>query len=135
MNVSNCKYCGRLFNAISRERICPNCQKQLDEKFVVVKEFLRENPNSSVDEVSKECEVSTKQIRQWVREERLTFSENSMEGIECERCGVMIKTGRYCETCKLAVGNDLRSVMDKPRVEQSVKKSAKDKDRMRFLQN
>lgn len=135
MNVSNCKNCGRLFNAISRERICPNCQKQLDEKFVVVKEFLRENPNSSVDEVSKECEVSTKQIRQWVREERLTFSENSMEGIECERCGTMIKTGRYCETCKLAVGNDLRSVMDKPKVEQTVRKSAKDKDRMRFLQN
>lgn len=135
MNVSNCKNCGRLFNAISRERICPNCQKQLDEKFVVVKEFLRDNPNSSVDEVSKECEVSTKQIRQWVREERLTFSENSMEGIECERCGTMIKTGRYCETCKLAVDNDLRSVMDKPKVEQNVRKSAKDKDRMRFLQN
>ena len=135
MDVSNCKNCGRLFNAINRERICPNCQKLLDEKFVVVKEFLRENPNSSVEEVSKECEVSTKQIRQWVREERLTFSENSMEGIECERCGTMIKTGRYCEACKLAVGNDLRSVMNKSRVEQTVSKSAKDKDRMRFLQN
>ena len=135
MDVSNCKNCGRLFNAINRERICPNCQKLLDEKFVVVKEFLRENPNSSVEEVSKECEVSTKQIHQWVREERLTFSENSMEGIECERCGTMIKTGRYCEACKLAVGNDLRSVMNKSRVEQTVRKSAKDKDRMRFLQN
>ena len=58
-----------------------------------------------------------------------------MEGIECERCGTMIKTGRYCEACKLAVGNDLRSVMNKSRVEQTVRKSAKDKDRMRFLQN
>ena len=135
MDVSNCKNCGRLFNAINRERICPNCQKLLDEKFVVVLEFLRENPNSSVEEVTKECEVSTKQIRQCVREERLTFSENSMEGIECERCGTMIKTGRYCEACKLAVGNDLRSVMNKSRVEQTVRKSAKDKDRMRFLQN
>lgn len=134
MNVSNCRGCGRLFNAISNEKICPNCQKELDEKFVKVKEYLRENPNSSVDDVSKQCEVSTKQIRQWVREERLTFSESSMEGIDCERCGAMIKTGRFCETCKAAVGNDLMSVTKKPRVLEEPKKSTKERDRMRFLQ-
>ena len=135
MNVSNCRGCGRLFNAISNEKICPSCQRELDEKFVQVKEFLRETSEASVEQVSKECDVSTKQIRQWVREERLTFSEHSMEGIECERCGTMIKTGRYCEACKLAVGNDLRGAMDRPKTIAQAKNVDKERDRMRFLKN
>ena len=34
MDVRNCKMCGRLFsNVLSNERICPACQKKLEDKF------------------------------------------------------------------------------------------------------
>lgn len=133
MNVSNCKGCGRLFNAISTERLCPDCRKKLDDKFQEVKAYLEEHPNASVDEVSRENEVTTKQIRQWVREERLTFSEGSMEGIECENCGKMIRTGRFCDACKGNLANSLNSALDKPSRMPEPKKSDRDKNRMRFL--
>lgn len=133
MNVSNCKNCGRLFNVISDTKICPNCQSALEEKFQEVKEFLKENPLSSMDVISKECEVSVKQIKQWVREERLTFSEDSVEGIECEQCGKMIRTGKYCDECRVKIHNNLSSAIHVKKEEP--KKKERERDRMRFLQN
>ena len=33
MNVTNCRGCGRLFNQLSNEQLCPNCMEKMDEKF------------------------------------------------------------------------------------------------------
>lgn len=132
MDVINCKDCGRLFNALTRVRLCPQCQAKLEDKFQEVKKYVNENPGSTIEIVSKECEVSTKQIKQWLREERLTFSAESMQGIECEQCGVMIRSGRFCDACKAKLQNDLRSATYIPTAEE--KKTVRDKDRMRFLQ-
>lgn len=134
MNVSNCKSCGRLFNVISNTRICPDCQRKLEEKFQEVKEYLKENPFANIDVLSKECEVSVKQIKEWVREERLVFAEGSMDGIECEQCGKLIRTGKYCDECKVKITNNLRQGINAPTKAEPVKKE-RERDRMRFLQN
>lgn len=133
MNVMNCKGCGRLFNQMTNEKLCPACVQELEDKFQQVKKYLEENPNASVDMVSKDNDVSVKQIKQWVREERLTFSEGSLEGIECEGCGTLIRTGRYCDECKYKVTNNLMSAINKPK--EAPKPKERDRDRMRFLQN
>ena len=44
MRISNCKGCGRIFNVLSDEQYCPNCQKKMDEKFDIVKRFVEDNP-------------------------------------------------------------------------------------------
>ena len=49
MDVRNCKMCGRLFNVLNNERICPACQKKLEDKFHEVKEYLEEHPGASVE--------------------------------------------------------------------------------------
>ena len=134
MDISNCRGCGRLFNVITNSRLCPQCLQALEDKFQQVKEYLREKPNSSIDAVSQDNDVSVKQIRQWVREERLTFSEESIVGIECEQCGTQIRTGRYCDACKMKISNNLMSALDTP-TEVVSKKNMHDRDRMRFLQN
>lgn len=134
MNVMNCKGCGRLFNAISNERICPSCKNALEEKFQEVKKYLSEHPAANMEEISTENDVSIKQIKQWVREERLIFSEGSLDGIECENCGTLIRTGRFCDKCKSSIANNLMSAIDRPKTVEK-KKPTHDKDRMRFLQN
>ena len=68
MEVRNCRSCGRLFNYMGGAPLCPACQKKLEEKFQEVKAFLEENPNSSVETVAEELDVSVKQIRQWIRD-------------------------------------------------------------------
>ena len=136
MNVSNCRGCGRLFNAISDENLCPECRKKLEEKFQAVKAFLEEKPHASLDEVSRENNVTVKQLKQWVREERLSFSENSVEGIDCENCGRLIRTGRYCDECKSKITNDLMSAYAQPqskKINEDNGRMKRDRNRMRFL--
>lgn len=136
MDVVNCRNCGRLFNRLSRERLCPACRRAEEDKFQEVKTYLTEHPNASVDEVSRENEVSVKQIKQWVREERLAFTEGSIEGLQCESCGKMIRTGRFCDECKINMINHLNDGFEHPKkAEETKKKPARDGDRMRFLKN
>lgn len=133
MDVRNCRSCGRLFNYFSGQPVCQACKEELEVKFQQVKEYLRENPNSSIQKVSEENEVSTKQITQWVREERLTFSDDSPVGIACESCGANIKTGRFCEQCKNRMKNDFRSVTQSNSKPVEPAKRISERDKMRFL--
>lgn len=133
MDVRNCKSCGNLFNYSGRN-ICPTCARKLEEKFVQVKAFIRENPNASIATVSEENEVSVNQIRNWIREERLILSQESAIGIECERCGKPIRVGRFCDDCKKQVTQDLQGVQKTGvKVEPVKKQSDSTKNRMRFL--
>lgn len=133
MNVINCRSCGRMFNALASEKICASCARKLEDKFQQVRKYLEEHPKAPLDDVAKDNEVSVKQIKQWVREERLVFSEDSMVGVECEKCGKMIRSGRFCDTCKGNLANTLQDAYQKPKAT-VVHKKEKERDRMRFLQ-
>lgn len=133
MDVRNCKQCGRLYNYVggAYRNLCPECIKYVEDKFAEVKAYIQDNVNASINEVSRECKVSTKQIEQWIREERLAFSDDSAVGIACEVCGKTIKTGRYCNVCRNTIVNDLSNIYRNP---ESVYERKRDANaRMRFL--
>lgn len=134
MEVVTCKSCGKLFNHIHGDRICPACVKKLDEKFVEVKKFVRDHPDVEINELSKEMDVSIRQIKRWIREERLCFSENSPIGIECENCGATIKTGRFCKKCKEKLASGLKDAagLNRPVSAAPLKKTSSE-SKMRFL--
>lgn len=131
MELQNCRNCKRLFNYITGEKICPKCRKLLEEKFQEVKEFVREHPGMSANEVADECGTTLKQIKKWVREERLVFSEDSLVGLECERCGRMIHSGRFCKDCAGGLADAMNDAFRK-QVTSTRKGSASGK--MRFLE-
>ncbi len=133
MEVKNCRSCGRLFNYIGGGyQLCPACVADLDKKFGLVKQYIRDTPYATMPQIAEENNVSIAQLERWVREERLTFADDSPIGIECEGCGTTIKTGRFCSNCKdnMAKGLSYKSNTG------AVKKSAdREKARMRFLDN
>ena len=135
MEVRNCKGCGRLFNYNGGTPLCAGCIAKLEDKFQAVKEFLRDNPNASLKTVSEENEVTVKQIKQWVREERLTFTEESQITLECEGCGGKVLTGRFCDRCRTSLQNEFSGAIKRPTATLSPKKNNSEKDRMRFLDN
>lgn len=135
MELATCRNCGRLFNVISREKICPGCKSLLEDRFHEVKKYLDENPNTTVEMLSKECDIPIKQIKDWIREERLSFREGTGCGINCEQCGAMIYTGRFCEACKQKLQSDLNSALSSSPKRETSQKKDRDRDRMRFLQN
>jgi len=140
MEVRNCRGCGRLFNYLSGQNLCPDCKKKLEDKFQQVKAFIsdKENKGASLEVIAEANGVTVKQLKQWVREERLSFSEDSAVGIGCEICGKIIKSGRYCEDCKTTMATRLASAMDRPEaaaLQAARNNRANSSNRMRFLDN
>lgn len=136
MEVRNCKSCGRLFNfvggSITYRTLCPACIERLEDKFEKAKAYIEENKGATVNEVSEACDVSSKQVEQWVREERLFFSDATNLGIPCQKCGKIIKSGMYCTECKSGLQDQLNSFYKSPEI---IKKKMKDSNaRMRFLE-
>ena len=84
MDVRNCKGCGKLFNYMSGAQLCPECRAKLETKFSSVKDYIGEHPQASISQVAEDMDVSVKQIKQWVKEERLILSEASLDGVLCE---------------------------------------------------
>ena len=134
MEVKNCKGCNRLFQYIGGAPFCPTCRDELEKKFVEVKEYIYENPGASITEVSEANEVSVKQIKQWIREDRLVLSTPSPDGVLCEQCGIPICSGRFCTSCKAKIASNLGSVLARPKSPaQAPDKKDKDGNKMRFL--
>ena len=134
MEVTSCKDCGRLFNYIGGPRVCVDCKTKLEDKFGEVKRYIEEHKNATVNEVSEVMEVSTKQINQWIREERLAFSEDSSIFFQCDSCGTNIRTGRFCDACKSEMTRNLGGLYkrDTPAMKS---KDRRDPAKMRFLDN
>jgi len=135
MEVRNCRNCGRLFNYIggAYKNLCPSCIEVLEDKFQDVKKYVEENPHCSINELSEKMDVSVRQIEKWVREERLCFAEDSPIGLDCEKCGKMIKTGRFCEACRNEMQNQMSQLYKAEPVKRkdNIKKDTTNK--MRFL--
>lgn len=111
------------------------CREALEEKFHEVKNYIFDHRSATIPEVSEACEVSTNQIQQWLREERLQLGEGSGITLFCENCGVPIMTGRFCEKCKNSMADKLNSSIHKPAEPkpQPKKKDPHDNPKMRFL--
>lgn len=138
MNVRNCRKCGRVFNYIIGQTLCLSCRDELENKFKEVKEYVQKNRGCTINDVAEICEVETSQIKQWIREERLEFTEDSMIGLACEICGSSIRTGRYCEKCKAQTLNGLNNVVrqaqaSRQQQQKPTNNNPKDNPRMRFL--
>lgn len=134
MDVRNCRKCGKLFNYVNGPITCPQCREAAEEEFVKVKKYVYEHSGCGIADVSEACDVPTQQIKQWLREERLEFSSDSSVGLNCENCGVMIRSGRFCEKCKTEMANGLNSAFKKaPEPEVAKKKDMRDSPKMRFL--
>ena len=133
MDVRNCRSCGRLFNYVTGIPICDGCKKELEEKFQEVKEYIRNYNAAPVNQVSEACGVSVKQIKQWVREERLVLSDAAGFFLECENCGAAIRTGRFCDKCKNKLEGELRGAYVVKVEPGATKSKSSGKDRMRFL--
>lgn len=132
MEIRNCKNCGRLYNHVVGPNLCPKCKDDMEKKFVEVKEYIYNHPGVGVAEVAEAMDVSTQQIRQWVREERLQFAEGSVTDIMCESCGKSILSGRFCPQCKEAMihGFEHAYKHEEPKAKEDHNKT---KAKMRYL--
>lgn len=131
--IQTCTRCRRLFNYIGGDKLCPACKEEVEKEFQNVKEYIRDHKGCNIVEVAEFCEVSENQIKEWVRQERLILTE-PLGDIACEKCGVPIMSGRYCDKCRAEMVGELNAAIYKEAPKPVEKKESTDhKDRMRFL--
>lgn len=136
MNIRNCKMCGRIFNYVAGPVLCPSCRESMEAKFQEVKEYIREHRGVGIAEVAEACDVDAGQIRQWLREERLEVTEDSVIFLSCESCGAPIRCGRFCDKCKNEVTKGFRDIVQANREATQAQQRRDGTDpsaRMRFL--
>jgi len=105
MEITNCVRCKKVFQRI-KDPICDECKKKDDELFDAVKDFLNENPSSTIMQIAEATGASHKRIMQWLRDGRLELVEGEGE-LTCRHCGVEITTGVLCDECLLEVSRQV----------------------------
>lgn len=136
MDIRNCRRCKKLFQYITGRVICPACKEEEEKEFKRVKDYLYDHPKASMAEVSQATDVAIATIKHYLREGRLIITPDSPMGIECEKCGASIKTGRFCERCAFELERDVRLASDSlkgPERSLTFEKTDPKKTRMHYL--
>ncbi|HHU93059.1 MAG TPA: flagellar protein [Halanaerobiaceae bacterium] len=101
LDLRNCPNCGRLFAKKPGVDLCPVCLDTEEEDFQKVKSFLWDYPNSTIEVVHEKTGVSRERIIKFIRDDRLIAEGLTLDyTIECERCGTLIPSGRFCKKCQ-----------------------------------
>ncbi|HHX23594.1 MAG: TIGR03826 family flagellar region protein [Tepidanaerobacteraceae bacterium] len=109
MKLKNCPQCGKLF-IYSLHNLCPDCIAKDEDNYNLVRDYLYDNPNASVDEISEKTGVPSKNILEYLKEGRLILKKNNINILlSCERCNEPILSGRFCEKCAGKLKNSLSS--------------------------
>ena len=97
MNLANCPRCGKVFTKMS-EPICSECIKLENKQYELVRGYLEKKKDAAMVEIVEATGVPEKTVFRFLREGRLE-AEGQIEGLNCERCGAPVASGRYCAKC------------------------------------
>lgn len=111
MDVRNCRRCGKIY-FYDGSFICFQCRKEEEEDFKKVKEYFYDYFGVILLEVLNVIGVLLEKILRFLKEERFEIVGESNIILECERCGKVIKIGRFCDECKKEVGIRFLSYFD-----------------------
>lgn len=131
MEVKACKKCNRLFQYVTGPVICQACKEDEEKVFTAVRDYIRENKGATMEEVCRETGVAISLVEKFLKQGRLEVAEDSPIKLTCERCGVTIRTGRYCNHCKETIGKQLGTMADD--IKNGSKMAEEVKARMRYL--
>lgn len=107
MNIENCPRCGKIFVKNIRG-VCYACMKELDQQCNQCIEYLRENRQCMIQELSEATGVSVKQITLFIREGRISIADNPKLAYSCEVCGTMIREHKICDGCRQRLAKGIK---------------------------
>lgn len=131
MNIRNCTSCGKIYN-YDGLKTCINCRKADEKDYEKVRDYLHESPGANISEVSEATEVDSGKIIAFLREGRLEVEAGGNLILECEKCGVSITTGRFCNKCTSDLQRELGQVVTSARPNKS-QTHTKEKDAFRVV--
>ncbi|KPV42981.1 hypothetical protein [Alicyclobacillus ferrooxydans] len=116
MPIARCKRCQRIFNKTRRD-ICPTCIAAEDDAFQIVRGYLKEHPDSDMDELTVGTAVQSEVVIGLIQDGRLIPRDNPNLTYPCARCGKPTQAGHYCAKCTKEIMQERSAARKKPRVE------------------
>lgn len=113
----HCSDCGgvMVFQGVGEYK-CEDCGKVEFDDYGKVRAFVEKHKGATMVDVERETGVKQKSIWKMLREERLEVTADSKTFLKCEVCGATIRSGRFCEKCKVNVN---RRIEEQARAEKS----------------
>jgi hypothetical protein len=72
MSLSNCKQCGGLYIRL-KSSYCEKCQKEQDQYYFKLRDFMKLNPNSSVMDAHQRTGIPLSKLLELRKEEYVPF--------------------------------------------------------------
>ena len=89
---------------------CENCGYIDYDDYGKVRNYLEKHKGATSSEVETATGVPQRSIRRMLKEGRLEVAEGSKVFLQCEICGVKIKSGRFCTGCEKEYRNNLEEM-------------------------
>jgi flagellar operon protein (TIGR03826 family) len=130
--AKECARCKKLFDYVIGPPLCRECKEQDEKDFHRIKDFLYENPNSTMADISKELNISVRKITRFLKEGRLETKKFKNIVLRCKKCGTPIDNGDYCSKCMLNLRKEMLSSVKQSEKHSNVKDDSiqKKNDRM-----
>lgn len=112
MEARNCPRCHKMFSYI-RSPLCPLCDREEEETFQKLKQYIEDNPLCSLKSLSEETGVSTKRITGFIRDGRLEISKGMHGEFKCDSCGRPILRGKFCDRCIVKINQNAADAFKK----------------------
>ena len=132
MDVRNCTRCGKIYQ-YDGMKICPTCRKEDEKDYQTVKDYLKDNPGADISLVHEDTKVGIDKIIDFLRQGRLEVGEGGNLLIDCEICGVPIRTGRFCSKCTNELQQELSSAVSGPKKDPGLKAPKESKSKFRVI--
>ncbi len=110
LDLINCQKCGRAFSNDGIKH-CRRCRTDAEDEYKVVKEYVYDHPRATIVEVHEATGVAQREILRYLREGRLEIVDETNFVLDCQRCGVSIKSGKFCEKCTHEMAHEFRSAI------------------------
>lgn len=110
IRLKTCARCGEM--DMFEEQLCPSCEKEMRELFVVVKHYVEDHPGSDVQEIVDAQGVEEKDVLFMLNHGWLTRGNGADDDRKrCTQCGIPIVSGKLCTRCMTSAKEKLRGVM------------------------
>lgn len=126
MRLKKCDICTRPFQDMGLP-FCPYCMQELEDQYILVREYLYDNPNASLEAVAEATGVPAKVILYFIKDGRVR-EVNTSGLLRCDQCGKSIDSGRFCESCMAKI--DERVIKPLQAAQQAMKQKPSNTPRM-----
>ncbi|MCY7779186.1 TIGR03826 family flagellar region protein [Bacillus haynesii] len=125
--LANCPRCNALFMKSSFQTVCASCLKEEERAYETVYKFLKkqENRQSTMFQIVEKTGVEEELILKFIRQKRIQISNFPNLGYPCERCGTLIREGRYCMSCEQDLASQMSQLDQLEQLEKQKNNSSK----------